>query len=69
MTEMTLEEKERLIIRDIKEETGINPIKIFKTIAHKDYISMHGPEHHMLDGASLLVAYKNAGNKIDIDEV
>ena len=64
VTEMTLEEKERLIIRDIKEETGINPIKIFKTIAHKDYISMHGPEHHMLDGASLLVAYKNAGNKM-----
>lgn len=46
MIEMTLEEKERLIIRDIKEETGINPIKIFKTIAHKDYIRMHGPEHH-----------------------
>ena len=61
---MTLEEKERLIIRDIKEETGINPVKIFKNIAHKDYISMHGPEHHMLDGASLLVAYKNAGNKM-----
>jgi len=68
VTEMTLEEKERLIIRDIKKETGINPVKIFKNIAHKDYISMHGPEHHMLDGASLLVAYKNAGNKIDIDE-
>lgn len=28
---------------------------------------MHGPEHHILDGASLLVAYKNAGGNIDIE--
>ena len=65
---MTLEEKGKLIIRDIKQEIGINPVKIFKNIAHKDYISVHGPEHHVLDGASLLVAYKNAGNVIDIDQ-
>lgn len=28
---------------------------------------MHGPEHHILDGASILMAYKNAGGDIDID--
>ena len=28
---------------------------------------MHGPEHHVLDGACLLAAYRNAGGKIDLD--
>ena len=26
---------------------------------------MHGPEHHILVGAALLAAYKNAGGKVD----
>ena len=64
---MTVAEKGELIIRDIKKETGVNPIKIFGKIAQNDYISMHGPEHHVLDGASILVAYKNAGGDIDLD--
>ena len=65
---MTVEEKAKLIIQDIKEETGINPVKIFKRMASKDYISMHGPEHHILDGACVLVAYNNAGGNINLDE-
>lgn len=64
---MTLNEKSELILNDIKKETGTNPIRIFKNIAQKEYISMHGPEHHILDGASLLVAYKNAGGDIELD--
>lgn len=64
---MTLEEKAKLIISDIKSETGCSPVQIFKNMAGKDYINIHGPEHHILDGASLLVAYKNAGGDIDID--
>lgn len=64
---MTTAEKAGCIIRDIKQETGTNPVKIFKSIAGKDYISIHGPEHHILDGASILVAYKNAGGKLDLD--
>lgn len=64
---MTIQEKAELIIRDIKQEQGINPIHIFKNIAKKEYMSIHGPEHHVLDGASLLMAYKNAGGDIDID--
>ncbi len=64
---MTITEKAELIIRDIKQETSVNPILIFKHIASKEYVSIHGPEHHVLDGASLLVAYKNAGGGIDID--
>ena len=64
---MTLEEKGKQIIQDIKKETGANPVRIFKHMAHKDYISIHGPEHHVLDGASLLVACKNAGMEFDLD--
>ena len=65
---MTLEEKGKRIIEDIKKETGVNPVRIFKEMAKKEYISMHGPEHHVLDGASILVAYRNAGGQIDLDE-
>ena len=54
---MTIQDKAELIIKDIKLEKGTNPIQIFKKIAQKVYVSMHGPEHHILDGASLLVAY------------
>ena len=65
---MTINEKADLIIKDIKREISINPIQIFKNITKNDYISIHGPEHHILDGASILVAYKNAGGNIDLDE-
>lgn len=64
---MTLSEKGLLIINDIKKEKGINPAQIFRNIVKNDYINMHGPEHHVLDGASILVAYKNAGGDIDLD--
>ena len=57
---MTVKEKAELIVKDIKKEQGTNPVVIFKQIAEKEYVSIHGPEHHILDGASLLVAYKNA---------
>lgn len=65
---MTVVEKADLIVRDIKKETGTNPIRIFKSMAAKDYVAIHGPEHHILDGASLLVAYRNAGGNIDLDD-
>lgn len=64
---MTIAEKSEYIIRDIKNETGVSPIRIFRNIAKKEYVSIHGPEHHILDGASILVAYKNAGGDIDLD--
>ena len=63
---MTTKEKAELIIKDIKKEQGTNPVRIFKNIAGKEYMSIHGPEHHILDGACLIVAYKNAGGDIDL---
>ena len=65
---MTVREKAELIVKDIKKEQGTNPVVIFKQIAEKEYISIHGPEHHILDGASLLVAHKNAGGEIDLEQ-
>jgi hypothetical protein len=64
--EYTIEEKFKLIKEDVLKETSKNPIEIVKSIMHKDYINMHGPEHHFLDGAAFLVAYKNAGGDIDL---
>ncbi len=43
---MTIEEKANRIIEDIRNEKGVNPIKMFKSMAKKEYISIHGPEHH-----------------------
>lgn len=64
---MTTAEKAQRIICDIRKESASDPVEIFRNIAGKDYISIHGPEHHVLDGASILVAYKNAGGIIDLD--
>ena len=50
-----MEMKARLIVDDIKNEEGTSPVAIFKRMAKKDYVSIHGPEHHILDGVCLLV--------------
>ena len=65
---MTIEEKASRIIEDIQKETGTNPVRMFKNLTAREYISMHGPEHHVLDGACLLMAYHNAGGEVDIEE-
>ena len=36
-------------------------------MARKDFVRMHGPEHHILDGAAILTAFRNAGGAIDLD--
>lgn len=64
--EYTLEEKHKLIKEEVLKQTSLDPIKIVKEIMHKDYINIHGPEHHFLDGASFLVAYKNAGGDVNL---
>ena len=66
--EYTLEEKYKLIKEEVLKQTSKNPIEIVKSIMHKDYINIHGPEHHFLDGASFMIAYKNAGGNIDIEK-
>ena len=48
------------------EETSKNPIAILEKMMALPFCHMHGPEHHVMVGAALLTAYKNAGGEIDL---
>jgi len=50
------------------QETGKDPFVIAKHLMDQEFIHMHGPEHHILIGAALLTAYKNAGGDIDLEK-
>ncbi len=63
-----LNDKYNLIKKHILENNSKNPIEIIKEVMHQDFINMHGPEHHFLDGASFLVAYYNAGGEINLEK-
>ncbi len=65
--EYTLQERTIKIIECCKKTNSINPIQIFEDIASKDFIRIHGPEHHILDGAVILTAFYNTGGNIDLD--
>lgn len=45
-----------------------NPIAIIKEMMSMPFCHMHGPEHHVMVGAALLTAYKNAGGEIDLEK-
>ena len=47
-------------------ERSIDPIEILEKLMHLPDCRMHGPEHHVLVGAALLTAYRNAGGDIDL---
>lgn len=47
-------------------ETSKNPIEILNKMMKLPFCHMHGPEHHIMVGAALLTAYKNAGGNIDL---
>lgn len=47
---------------------NVNPIEIFKRIAKQDFIRIHGPEHHILDGACILTAFYHGGGQIDLKD-
>lgn len=47
-------------------ETSKNPIEIINKMMRLPFCHMHGPEHHIMVGAALLTAYKNAGGGIDL---
>lgn len=62
----TLKERAQRILEACLLETSRDPIVIFDHIAKLDFVRMHGPEHHILDGAALLTAFHNAGGKIEL---
>jgi hypothetical protein len=47
---------------------SIDPIAITREIMEDPYVYMHGPEHHVMVGAALLTAYRNAGGKINLEK-
>ena len=46
-----VEERAKKIVEACLQETSKNPIEIFYDIAQMNFIRIHGPEHHVLDGA------------------
>lgn len=59
----SLENKYKLIKEDLLKIKSSNTIKIIKEIMNNEYIDIHGPEHHFLDGGAFLTAYLNATNQ------
>lgn len=64
--EYTTDERIKLICDAVINEKGVDPVKIFNHIAKCDFVRMHGPEHHVLDGACVLAAFYNALGGIDL---
>ena len=48
-------------------ETSKNPVEIIEKMMSQPFCHMHGPEHHVMVGAALLTAYKNAGGAIELE--
>lgn len=49
-------------------DTSRNPIDVLERLMSMPFCHMHGPEHHVLVGAALLVAYKNAGGEVALED-
>lgn len=49
----------------LKEHTK-NPIEIAAKLMDQPFCHIHGPEHHVIVGAALLTAYRNAGGAVDL---
>lgn len=45
-----------------------DPIAILEKMMDLPFCHMHGPEHHVMVGAALLTAYRNAGGDIDLED-
>ena len=48
-------------------ETSADPIRIIQKLMDMEFCHMHGPEHHVMVGAALLTAYKNAGGNLELE--
>ena len=50
------------------QENSTNPYMIVENLMAQSFCHMHGPEHHVMVGAALLTAYRNAGGTLDLDK-
>ena len=64
--DLTLKEKYNIIFVCALNEKSRNPLIIVQNLMNPDCVNIHGPEHHFIDGAAFLTAYKNAGGDIDL---
>ena len=62
----TLQQRSEAIVSACLQMKTKNPAEIFQHIANQDFVRIHGPEHHILDGAAILTAFYNAGGDIDL---
>jgi len=56
------------IISIVTSHKSTDPIAILEEMMSMPFCHMHGPEHHVMVGAALLCAYKNAGGDIDLEK-
>lgn len=63
-----MEDKYKLIKEECLKSTTTNPIEFIVYMMQKDYINIHGPEHHVLDGSCFLTVLHNAGVDFDLEK-
>ena len=49
-------------------ERSADPVAIVEKMMDMPFCHMHGPEHHVMVGAALLTAYKNAGGEVNLEQ-
>lgn len=65
--EYSLQKKYELIREEIVKSKSKNPVTVVRETMRREFVSIHGPEHHYLDGAAFLTAYKNAGGVVELE--
>lgn len=65
--EYSMQEKYARIKSSVSREKTTDPIAMAKNIMKNDFVSIHGPEHHFLDGACFLKAIHNANPFFDLE--
>lgn len=56
------------IIRLCLADNSDDPVAIIRKMMDLPFCHMHGPEHHIMVGSALLVAYKNAGGNVELEQ-
>ena len=62
----SLEEKYSLIKEFALKSKEKDPIRLIKDIMHNDFVNIHGPEHHFLDGLVFMLILHNNGLDFDL---
>lgn len=57
----------QVILDHCRQSASKNPIALVQEMMDDPYIYMHGNEHHIMVGAALLTAYRNAGGELELD--